>query len=82
MGEIERTNEKINTYNEEQKASINKKEKDIETVKKAIEIIKSDITGINNKGYILNQSQEPLHEQAHDENDSFQEEFRRKDKIS
>lgn len=58
MGEIERTNEKINTYNEEQKASINKKEKDIETVKKAIEIIKSDITGINNKIININPHKE------------------------
>ena len=54
MGEIERANEKINTYNSEQKMIIEKKEKEIEMIKKLIEGIQTDISNINNKFVDLN----------------------------
>ena len=54
MGEIERVNEKINTYNTEQKLLMEKKEKEGEMLKKLIEGIQSDINNINNKFVDLN----------------------------
>ena len=54
MGEIERVNEKINSYNEEQKALISKKDKDIDVFKRIIEGMQSDINNINNKVIDLN----------------------------
>ena len=49
MGEIERVNEKINLFNEEQKSMIEKRDKENETFKKLIEGLQSDINNINNK---------------------------------
>ena len=54
MGEIERTNEKINTYDSEHKMILEKKEKEIEIIKKLIEGIQTDINNINNKFVDLN----------------------------
>jgi len=49
MGEIERVNEKINTFNEEQKLIIEKKDKENEIFKRLLEGLQSDINNINNK---------------------------------
>ena len=54
MGEIERVNEKINTYNSEQQSLMEKKEKESEMFKKLIEGLQSDINNINNKFVDLN----------------------------
>ena len=54
MGEIERVNEKINTYNSEQQLLMEKKEKESEMFKKLIEGLQSDINNINNKFVDLN----------------------------
>ena len=54
MGEIERVNEKINSYNSEQKMIMEKKEKESEMIKRIIEGLQSDINNLNNKFVNLN----------------------------
>ena len=54
MGEIERVNEKINSYNEEHKLLMDKKDKETEVLKRLIEGLQSDINNINNKIIDLN----------------------------
>ena len=54
MGEIDRVNEKINTFNSEQKALMDKRDKESEMFKKLIEGIQADINEINNRMVDLN----------------------------
>ena len=54
MGEIDRVNEKIDSYNSEQKLLMEKKDKDNEMLKRLIEGIQSDINEINNRMVNLN----------------------------
>ena len=54
MGEIDRVNEKINTFNSEQKELMDKMDKESEMFKKLIEGIQADINEINNRMVDLN----------------------------
>ena len=54
MGEIDRVNEKINTFNSEQKELMDKRDKESEMFKKLIEGIQADINEINNRMVDLN----------------------------